>query len=153
MGDIVNQMQDPMKSSNDLENYMQEFKSLRLQLTNERNATYGDQNLHDKYGDSTPFSVNTNAAGTQSVSFAESSFMTSGGPAWDTLIGTDAINLSLTDAQVNALGLGNNNGAGTGQNAPVELASFGVAGPGSVEPASTNTNTNTQSNLEISGEP
>jgi flagellin-like hook-associated protein FlgL len=98
MGEIASKMQDFSKSANDLSNYMQEFQALRLQLTNERNATYGDQSLHDKFGSSSPFSVNLNNQGTQSIAFSKSDFTTNGGGAWDTLIGAATVNLEITDA-------------------------------------------------------
>lgn len=117
MGEITSAMQDPLKSSEDLSNYMREFKSLRLQLTTERNATYGDQSLHDKFGSSSSYSVQINAEGTQSVSFTQSNFISNGGGAWDTLIGTDAIDLTVTDGTVTT--------TGTGTTAPTDKAVFG----------------------------
>ena len=87
LGDIASKMQDPLKNDTELKDYMQEFQALRLQLTDERNATYGDQNLHNTsthYSES--FNVQMNSDGTRSASFSASNFLADSG--WDTLIGS-----------------------------------------------------------------
>lgn len=143
MGEITSNMQDPLKSSEDLSNYMQEFKSLRLQLTTERNATYGGQSLHDKYGASTGYSVQINAEGTQSASFTQSNFISNGGGAWDTLIGTDAIDLTVTGGTVTS--------TGTGTTAPTDNAVFG-SNTSSVSQQTSSLPTTSSDSVEISGE-
>jgi len=97
MGEIASKMQDFSKSSDDLANYMKEFQALRLQLTNERNATYGEQSLHDTFGGATPFNVNLNSEGTQALAFSQSDFTTNGGGAWDTLIGSSTKKFLIDD--------------------------------------------------------
>jgi len=87
LGDITSKMKDPQKSDTELKDYMQEFQSLRLQLTNERNATYGDQYLHNTTSHySEAFSVQMNSDGTRSSNLSASDFLTNSG--WDTLIGS-----------------------------------------------------------------
>lgn len=142
MGEITSNMQDPLKSSADLSNYMQEFQSLRLQLTAERNATYDGQSLHDKYGASTGYSVQINPEGTQSVSFTQSNFIANGGGAWDTLIGTDMINLEVKDGSLPA--------TGTGTTAPTDNAVFGTDTSAVSQNASSQSNTSTSS-VQIDG--
>jgi len=97
MGEAASKMQDVTKKKDDLDNYMKEFDALRLQLTDERNASYGDQSLHDKSGGGSAFKVNLNSEGTQSISFTQSDFLSNGGGAWDTLIGSSNLELTITD--------------------------------------------------------
>lgn len=97
MGELASKMQDVTKKKDDLDNYMKEFNALRLQLTDERNAAYGDQSLHDKFGGASSFKVSLNNEGTQSVAFAQSDFLSNGGGAWDTLIGSSNLDLAIKD--------------------------------------------------------
>lgn len=97
MGEVASKMQDATKTKDDLDNYMKQFDSLRLQLTDERNASYGDQSLHDKSGGGSAYRVSLNNEGTQSIAFTQSDFLSNGGGAWDTLIGSSNLNLAITD--------------------------------------------------------
>ncbi len=89
MSDLTSKMQDGTKTDSDLSAYMEEFNTLRQQLSDERDATFNGIKLHDADATSTPFSIATSSSGGQSITFTQSDFLGNGSVngGWDTLLG------------------------------------------------------------------